>query len=69
VNAIHDLSQDTIDAALERDIQTVHRLAMAYAAEDSALAREAFSLMTRLIGKRSKAQIDRMQSKIEGLRR
>lgn len=67
MNAIREPSQEDIDAALETDIQFAHRIAMYYVAIDPALAREAFSMMARLVAKRSREQVEKME-RARGLR-
>lgn len=61
-------TQAELDAALEREIDTAHQCAMKYVSSDPALAREAFSVMARLIAKRSRAQVERLE-KERGLAR
>lgn len=68
MNAIREPSQEEIDAALEREIQTAHDFAMKYVDSDPALAREAFSVMARLIAKRSKQQVAKIE-RAKGLSR
>lgn len=64
---LREPSQEEIDAGLEREIQSVHSFAMKYVDSDPALAREAFSIMARLIAKRSKAQVEKIE-RAKGLR-
>lgn len=67
VVSLQEPSQEDVDAALEREIETAHRFAMKYATNDPALSREAFSLMARMIAKRSHQQIARLERE-RGLR-
>jgi len=67
MNAIHEPSQEVIDALLENEIQFMHDLAMKYVKTDPMLAREMLAVMGGLIGKRSKAQVERLE-KERGLR-
>jgi hypothetical protein len=61
MNAVHEPTQDEIDAALEREIETA-RLAMvrADAAGDKDGAREFKETMYAFIARRSRQQIERM---------
>jgi hypothetical protein len=61
VISLREPTQAELDASLEREIETAHRFAMKYVDKDPALAREAFSIMARLIGRRSREQIERME--------
>jgi hypothetical protein len=69
VNALPDPSQEELDAALEREIETAHRAYLrAVEIDDTPSVRECFDAMSALCGQRSLEQIARMEAKIEGLR-
>lgn len=65
--ALREPTQDELDAALEREIDTTHRAYLsAVKADDTPAVREWFDAMAALIAQRSPAQIERME-KEQGL--
>lgn len=67
MNAIHEPSQEEVDAAREREIESA-RLSMldADAAGDKHGAREYAASMARLISERSPEQVARMEARLPG---
>lgn len=62
MNAIHEPTQEEIDAALERQISTAYLAAIN--ANDADLARAGFKTMGELIAQRSPRQIACMEARL-----
>lgn len=60
--ALREPTQEEIDAALEREIETAHRAYLrAVEIDDTPSVRECFEVMGKLINQRSTQQVQRME--------
>lgn len=59
--ALRKATQEELDAALEREIETAYRIAMRFAVSDPELSREGFKVMGMLIARRSPEQVARIE--------
>lgn len=70
MNALPEPTQQELDAALEREIETAHMAYLrAVELDDTPAVRECFDAMSALVAQRSSSQVARMEARIEGLQR